>query len=386
MIVVILIGISAVLFAYIAQFKRLRFCLKISFLIIFLFLALRYNYGSDYPSYLKTFLDVGNLGFEAISEFWTDIFFYNLIFEGNDELQLASSLALTTEPGWRALCLIFQPFGFFAMIAVLALFNCFVYYYFIKKYVPPAYYWFAVFLYVFTPNMMLVQSSAMRQSLAISIFLLSINYIFKQDFLRYLLLILLATLFHASAIILLPIYLLGMLKFKITTQTAIGVTIFLLSLFILQDYLSPIMSQFIEAFAPKYAIYDERGSVGYGLGIAFNTLIIYMMLIFDRYYKAEESLLIRISVLGAFFIPLSLVIMLIGRLRFYFDPLIFAVYPFILIKAHKVLPGYPLLFKYVFVMVLISYTLFLFWGFFQSDVWKESFGTYNTIFSSPTMY
>ena len=386
MIVVILIGISAVLFAYIAQFKRLRFCLKISFLIIFLFLALRYNYGSDYPSYLKTFLDVGNLGFEAISEFWTDIFFYNLIFEGNDELQLASSLALTTEPGWRALCLIFQPFGFFAMIAVLALFNCFVYYYFIKKYVSPAYYWFAVFLYVFTPNMMLVQSSAMRQALAISIFLLSIQYIFKQDFLRYLLMVFLATLFHASAIILLPIYLLGALKFKITTPIAIIVTIFLLSLFILQNYLSTIMSQFIEAFVPQYSIYDEKGSLGYGLGIAFNILIMYLMLIFDRYFRREESLLNRISVLGTFIIPFSLVIMLIARLRFYFDPLMLAVYPFILMKAHKVIPEYPLLFKYVFVMVLISYSLFLFLGFFQSDIWKESFGTYNTIFSAPSLY
>jgi hypothetical protein len=332
------------------------------------------------------FLDVGYFGFEAVNDFWTDIFFYNLIFEGNDKLPLAPSLALTTDPGWRVLCLLFQPLGFFAMIAALALFNCFVYYYFIKKYVPPAYYWFAVFLYVFTPNMMLIQSVVMRQALATSIFLISIQYIFKQDFLRYALLILLATLFHASAIILLPIYLLGMLKFKITTPIAIGVTIFLLSLLILQNHLSPIMSQFIEAFAPQYKIYDEKGSLGYGLGIAFNILIMYMILIFDRYYKGEESLIIRLSVLAAFFIPFGFIIMLIGRLRFYFDPLTLAVYPLILMKAHKVLPGYPLLFKYVFVMVLISYTLFLFWGFFQSDVWKESFSTYNTIFSAPAIY
>ena len=145
MIAVAIFNIIVVFFAYQARHKRTEFFLKVSFGLIFLFLALRYDYGNDYSAYLKGFLEVNRV--ETIDYFDKYLHF---------------------DPGWIFLCRIFWPFGFFAMMAVLALFNCFVYYRFIRKYVPPVYYWFAVFLYVFNPYFMLVHSSAMRQSLAIS--------------------------------------------------------------------------------------------------------------------------------------------------------------------------------------------------------------------------
>ena len=37
-----------------------EFFLKVSFFLIFLFLALRYDYGNDYKNYLYTFLDAKN--------------------------------------------------------------------------------------------------------------------------------------------------------------------------------------------------------------------------------------------------------------------------------------------------------------------------------------
>jgi len=384
LITVVAVGVMAVIFAYLARIKKLRFCLKISFFIIFLFLALRYNYGSDYNNYLDMFLEINqlNMGFESIKDIWMNSMLFNIFLPGNNEMQMG---VLAIEPGWFILCLLFRPLGFFAMIAFLALFNCIVYYYFIKKYVPSAYYWLAVFLYVFTPSMMLIQSSAMRQSVAISIFLLSINYIYKKDFLRYALLIFLATLFHFSAIILLPVYLLSMLRFKTNTPIAIGVFLLFLTLFLLQGLLSQIVSFFIGSFFPKYEIYQEAGTLGSRLGIAFNALIMFLILIFDRYQNDEVSSRFKIAILGKFITPFTF-IMMMGRLYFYFDPNLFAVYPYILIKADKVLPEYPFLFKYVFVLALISSTLFLFWDFFNPDTWTASFITYNTIFSSPTIY
>ena len=152
---VALFNIVFVLLAYLAQYKNQEYLLKFSFFLIFLFLALRYDYGNDYQSYLNVFLNLERSG--SIDRFY----------DSNDHFEL----------GWLYLCQLFQPLGFFAMVTMLAAFNCFIYYSFIKKFVPPHYYWFSLLLYTFDPGMMLVHSSAMRQSLAISIFIYSIEFI-----------------------------------------------------------------------------------------------------------------------------------------------------------------------------------------------------------------
>lgn len=381
MISVVTIGIIATLFAYIAQFKELRFCLKISFLIIFLFLALRYNYGPDYETYRDLFLSIDQFGLEDIKDIWMKTFFFNLI--GSDKL---GGYTGSTEVGWQALCFLFQPLGFFAMVATLALFNCLVYYYFIKKYVPPAYYWFAVFLYVFTPDLMIVHASAMRQSVAISIFLLSINYIYKKDFPRYALLIFIATLFHTTAIILLPVYLLGALNFKTNLPAAIGIFAVFLLLFLLKGPLSQIMGTF--TYATKYEIYNESTITGGALTISFYAIILILLLLYDRYQNKEISLLFKIAALNIFMIPLVFIMGMIGRLGMYFQPLLFfVVYPFVLLRMDKIIPKYPLLFRYSFMVIIGFYAIYMFWNFVQSpESWKMTFRTYDMIFSSPVIY
>lgn len=73
-----------------------------------------------------------------------------------------------------------QTIRLFSLVIVLTAFEISVYYWFIKKYIPKEWYWFAVFIYVFNPNFMLTQSSMMRQTLAMCIVLLSIPYIYKK--------------------------------------------------------------------------------------------------------------------------------------------------------------------------------------------------------------
>lgn len=378
----------AVLFAYIAQFKRLRFCLKIAFLIIFLFLALRYNYGSDYPAYFDTFFSLNKFRLEDIKDIWMQTFVFSIIGSDNPALQLGVGNPSNIELGWQALCLLFQPLGFFAMVAALALFNCMVYYYFIKKYVPPAYYWFAVFLYVFTPQLMLYNLSGMRQSVAISIFLLSINYIYKKDFLRYALLIFLATLFHTSAIILLPVYLLGVMNFKTNIPMAICMLSIFLLLFLLQGPLSQGLGAFISTYAVKYEVYQNPGAMGTGLQIVLYAIIMILLLLYDRYQSKEISLLFKIATLSIFVIPFALILQMISRIGMYFQPVLFvAAYPFILLKMDKFFPKSSLLARYSFIVIIAFWTIYIFYSFFQSsEAWKMSFRTYDTIFSSPVVY
>ena len=88
------LGFIACLFAYFAQFERKATSLKISFFLIFLFLALRYEFGNDYRNYIDGFIEITTQ---------TKIFF----------------TGEQWEPGWNFLHLIFKPFGFFVSTLVV---------------------------------------------------------------------------------------------------------------------------------------------------------------------------------------------------------------------------------------------------------------------------
>ena len=365
---VALFNVVYVFFAYLARYKGYEFFLKISFFLIFLFLALRYNYGNDYPQYFYTFLDVKrHLGTDYSGEY------------------LGKTMYFSFESGWLFLYKLFQPlgfpWGFFALVAVLAAFNCFVYYRFIKKYVSSRYYWFAVFLYVFDPNYMLLHSSAMRQSLAISIFLFSLDYLYKKDIIRYFLCAMLASLIHTSAYVIFPIYLLGL--FNWTSNKTLATSIFLLyiSVFMSIQSIAPILTALISSKLDRYEGYLKTASeVNSGLGIVYFSIMFALILFYERFQSKEASLLFKLALLAYFVKPLTLIISMITRIEMYFNPILIAVFPIVLMSIKN------RFIKTILLFVLMVWTLNSFYLFFQSDVWKKAFGTYQTIFSSPEIY
>jgi len=355
MLTVILVNTVAILFAYLAGKKGNLFYLKSSFFVLFLFLALRYNYGNDYVSYLDRFTEINLLELTVL---------------GGDH----------AEPGWILLCRLFEPLGFFAMVAVLAAFNCFVYYTFVSKYVPRDYYWFALFIYTFDAQIMLVHSSAMRQSLAISIFLLAIDHLHQKNTVRYLALVAIAMSFHMSAFILLPVFLLGLFNWKVNTQFAVCVLATFVSFFVFNKAIEQNLSLFVNAFMGKYGFYDERAELGTGLGLLFYAGILATMLYYARFWKDKYSLLAKLSMLSYLIMPLGLVILMIGRLGMYFQPITLAVYPYIFMSVKNSA------FKYLIMAAIGLMTLYQFIGFFRSPVWYDAFGTYQTIFTAPAIY
>jgi transmembrane protein EpsG len=356
MIIVIILNVLAVVFAYLVRYRQLRFGLKISFFLIYLFLALRYGFGNDYFNYLRVFYDINS---------------YSITYITGD---------LFTEPGWLFLCHLFDSLGFFAMTAVLAIFNCLVFYRFIKKYVPPGYYWFAVFLYVFNPGFMLIHSSAMRQSVAINLFVYSIDFLYKKDAIRYFLCIALATLFHASALILFPVYFLGLFNWKINKITAIVIFSLIVSLFWLGKSVMPFLEQIIGTYFGKYGIYRGGEELKTGLGLLINMAIFLIMLFYLQNQKKEISLLFKLAIISYFCIPISMVLSMIARIDLYFQIALIAAFPILIISMKKQV------LKIALTVLLMFMTLYSFYIFFHSDIWIESFGTYNTIFSAPQIY
>ena len=237
MIETIVIGLICVFWAYLGRYRRLSWGFGAAMTILFVFLAIRYEWGNDYRQYIDKFT------------------VYNSIDEFN-----YSDPNERWEVGWIFLYRIFKPFGFFSLVIVLTAFEISVYYWFIKKYIPKEWYWFAVFIYVFNPNFMLTQSSMMRQTLAMCIVLLSIPYIYKKKVIIAALFILFASLFHSSAKILLPIVFLGFVNWRMGKKgVIIGVVLFFAILLFKNIVTSIIENTLSVTGLGKYTYYLEEG-------------------------------------------------------------------------------------------------------------------------------
>lgn len=361
MIGALIFNIIAVFFAWLESSGRYKHGLKLSLFTIFLFLSLRYDYGNDYMTYLERFLDINR-----DAHFNKDLF----SIAGN-------------EIGWLYLNRLFGPLGFFAMTAVLAAFTSFVLYRFIKKYVPIQYYWFAILLYVFQPNNMLVLSTAMRQAVAVSFFLLAIDYIIQKKIYHYLILIFFATLFHSSAAFLFPLVLLCYFNWQIKF-------IHIILSFVVFGFFTIFAKEFIKnidlstaIYFDQYNTYVENDDLNSKLGLGFilNIFIYAVVLLYARkeIYK-NNNVFFNLTLFSFLLIPFGIGIQMIGRLNYYLLPVMMAIFPIVFIKLRKKE------FRLFFISIVILFTLYQFFIFFNSEPWIKYFGTYHTIFSAPTFY
>lgn len=354
MVVTIFLGIFSAFFSYLSKYKEAEWGLKASFVLIFFFLALRYNFGNDYQNYMELHRQFLNI----------------------EDYDFTSPFSLFYEPGWVLLNFGFQNFGFFSMNIFLALLSCFVYYRFITKYVPRNYYWLAVFIYVFTPEFLLIQSSAMRQSVALIFFLIAIDYIIEKRFIPFFLLVLLASMFHYSAIFLILVYPLVFFNKKIKILSSLSLVMAYSLLFLFSKSLAPLFQDLLLGINDKYSVYQDQGSVNSGLGFVYFTFLLLVVIFNDKGHFLSIGLLSKISILSFFIIPFGLIIEMSGRFSMYLSPALIIVYPQIVSNFKT---PYP---KVIFASILIIFTIYQFFSFFYSKTYYPYFFEYNSIFSS----
>ena len=360
--VVIILGLFSGLFAYLSRYKKTQWGLKVSFGLIFVFLALRYDFGNDYETYLKAFGDLNQYG----------------LFSATDNLN-------NFEPGWVVLNRLFRPLGFFGMTAVLALVNSIVYYYFIKTYVPIRYYWMAVCLYVFDPEFMLIQLSAMRQTVAILLFIISLNFLSTKRPVQYFLCIGVAMLFHTSAVILLPVYLLGLFvnwHSNIVNKSISGVIAICLFalLYIIREYVTAILNFLINSYYDRYLDYQNPGELHSGLGVVYGLGILFLAIYYGNTQNKRIESIVSVAMLNYFLIPLNIIISMITRIDFYFYPAIFVAYPVILNNFKS-----PVI-RVLFLTLTFAFAGYKFYGYINFEDNPEHYGTYKTIFSASKWY
>jgi len=276
----------------------------------------------------------------------------------------------------------------------LSIFNSVVYYKFIVRYCPPAYYWFAVFLYILNPGHMLIQCSAMRQNVSICIFLLAIDLIIRKKLFAYIIAILFASLFHKSALVLLPLYLANKASFKLERQIPVLFLLFFMSIWLAGDMVLFPIKWVLNMFFENTYLYVGGREVTTGLGVLFQFSYMLAFLYLYRFnrvltpdakdskpidlriQKTTDNIIIMLSLIYYMFIPLGLYLGMISRVSMYFSPILIVGYPVMLSKIQSKS------FRVVLTVLLMVFTLYTYVLFFLPDSgWITHFGTYKTIFN-----
>jgi transmembrane protein EpsG len=368
MIIYIILVILCVFFTWLKQIAALKNGLKLSFFLVFLFLAMRHDYGNDYFSYYNGFLALQSLQDE-------DFYFKGYEF------------------GWLYLNYFFKylfgNIGFHVMLASMAGFTCFVLYRFTSKYIPPKYYTFAIALLLLEPNNILVLSSGMRQAIAVAIFLLSFDYLLQRKYLHYLAGIMLASLFHTSVLVFITLILLNIVNWKIYLPY---VFLIFLGLFGLLNNLTVIFDQInilLESQESVYSGYTKQGQEQqkYGLGFALYVFIYLTVLVVNRktHFNIEQNTIVKIVIVMLFLTIVGIAVQMAGRLSFYIFPLVVSAYALTLLNLEKYkLATTPVLPKLA-TLLIIAFFAYQNYGFWQSEVYSPYFFEYKTIFQSPLL-
>ncbi|MCX8484536.1 MAG: EpsG family protein [Bacteroidia bacterium] len=368
MTVYIILVILSVFFTWLQQIGALKNGIKISFFLIFLFLALRYDYGNDYTGYFNSFLRLQSLQDED---------FY---FKAN-------------EVGWLYLNFFYKYFfgdlGFHLMLVNMAAFTCFVLYRFTTKHIPPKYYTFGVALLLLEPNNILVLSSAMRQSLAVAILLLSMDYLLHRKYMLYIIGIFLASLFHTSAVVFILFILLNIVNWRIYLPY---VFLVFLGLFFLLNNLTvtfDLVNILLESQESEYLSYTKEGydKKTYGFGFALSIFLYISVLIVNRkiHENIEQNTIVKIVLVACLFLILGLSVEMANRLNYYLFPLTVSAYAITLVNVGKLkfpVSLYISRLGTIIIVAFFAYQNFMFW---QSEVYAPYFTEYKTIFQSPLL-
>ena len=229
--------------------KKQKIFLLIAFIQLLLFLALRrIDIGVDLQNYIP-FLDRVK-GFS-----------FNEIFK------------IGYEPGYNIYCIMImnaiQNKQIF--IAITALITLIGPIYFIYK--NSKNYFFSIFIYV-TFQFYIFLFSGLRQSIAISILLLSTKFIKERKLIKFLAMGILAGMFHESAFIFLPAYFIAYKK--ITVKYLIAIIGIGCILFVLRNYIMIVLTKYL------YANYSELNNQGNGYGLL---LLLILLFITAFYFK-----------------------------------------------------------------------------------------------------
>ena len=352
--------IFIIFFTFLEQFsKRVKNGLLLSFFLIFIAIAIRYDYGYDYLMYAREF---------------------NIINSVDPKLWPFGMTRL--EEGWIYLNKLFGFFGFNYLIIFLSFVYCLVFYFFIKNTLDKKLYGLSVLFFLLAPGIFILHQSLLRQTFALSLYLIAIMLVEKKAGLIWSVLILFAaSFFHFSALLLIPVLFTKYLNF--TKKHVYFIGCFYIVLFFIGYSTSLITTIFetINYIFPKYSYYldparNNKIKLNSGLGIAFSSANFFLSLYLkEQFLQKDSTKIIYFSVVIFYLItPLSLILGHFQRINLYFEVFMIIIIPMVYsFIHHKKL-------KYIYLGLNIIFSVYSLTSFFRNDTNEQKFNTYKTIF------
>ena len=337
----------AIIFAYVHERINLFTSRGVKFLSIgcvfcslFLLSALRFDVGPDYETYVYIYKNIvaGRI------DITYDKYFFGYL----------STLFSSLDRGY---VLVFAVYSFLTLFFVF------------KVILERKIFLWGIIVFCFV-GFYLDSLDRIRQVLAVAIFLYSIKFIEKKEPLRYFIAIIIASFFHLSALMLMPVYFYNRFKFEPLT-----LIIGLFGLLVL--YLSGFTTEIQALIYNNIPYYNEiygnsqfahlQGGFGTGLGFVFHIFLIMFSI-----YNLKDNYILRnlLFTAGLLMIiaPGNLNIMRFGQ--YFYISLIIALT--LAIKSLKKEYSYNLLYKCLFFCLLFI--------FFQSQQSRNNY-SYQSIFS-----
>lgn len=328
--------------------------LQISMFILFIFLAIRYNFGNDYPAYYRMF--------------------YNF--------DLPGMLDAKIEYGYSLLCIIFKPLGFFSLIIIWSAFYCLALYTTFRRYIPQKFYWLVMMSIISNADLVFYGASAIRQTLAFSCILFILPFLEAKKPIHYAVGVVIAYLFHQSALVFIALYPLMYLDLRNQKFIIIFGILAIMFMTVLKGQFEAIINVIAASHFEKYVDrYGESDQVIEG-GFIGTIIRIIFLLLFLWSMKFEHN-----KIRSIFFILAIICIVIftmrnmesLQRVTLYFGYMMAFSFSYALEFIKKKKPS-----LYIPTMAIV-----LLWNINMAIVFasqKESYFEYITIFESDKVY
>lgn len=350
-----IILISIIAFAYLS--RKSRRIQNFSFVLIAIVAAIRYMYGNDYFSYMQCHYWIRN---GVRSPFDREILYTVL------------NKAISS---------------FYVLIAITSILFIYIIYRFIAENVERKYVWVALFIFLMNPYLFLMNLSAIRQCIAMCIYIIALEDALRGRRIRFVIYILIASLFHKSVIVLLPtIFIINYKKVDvkriITILCITSILLFFTDLPILVETIANVFSD------NNYLTYVQGGGNSLRATLLSSVYLVYVLfnlpelegkyLVYGKLYLCSTILAI-----------LAFKVSMLTRTQMYFDIFSIVVLPYLFSKnkmtgriaiyqrsLRKTIWG--ILNQYLLPVLIFMIYLLRYYSFFTNPMW-QSFVKYRTI-------
>ena len=180
------------------------------------------------------------------------------------------------------------------LLGIISIIYLYSIYHFINKHSKSK--WISIFLF-YTLGIYFLIFNLLRQCIAISIFLYAIDFIINKNPIKYIISIFIASLFHITALILIPIYLFA--NKRINLISILSIIMIILAMLFCFDQIMNILIKIFPQYS-RYYISSKYAGTGVKLASIMQIMISLFILVFGELFYKKNNKLDRLEKMDVF--------------------------------------------------------------------------------------